>query len=150
MSHKQEIIDTGNTHFEALKLFPAFVAHFNKVMEEGRYGKIVRLNATTDFLRFNYAGYAVAVHLETIAGSEDSKARAFLAIYLTSPEMTAQHLLGGIPFDETGQTLVAPHGQPDGGAIAGDDEAFDIAFERILHAILRYSEMRNPKIHWSV
>ena len=112
MSYKQAIIDTGNTHYQGLKLFPAFIDHFNKVIEDKRYGKIVRLNATADFLRFNYAGHAVSVHLETIAGSEDSKARAFLAVYLTSPEMTAQHLLAGIPFDENGKTLVAPHGQP--------------------------------------
>jgi len=148
MSHKQAIIDTGNTHYQGLKLFPGFVERFNKVIEEKRYGKIVRLNATADFLRFNYAGHAVSVHLETVAGSEDSQARAFLAIYLTSPEMTAQHLLAGIPFDEEGNTLVAPHGQPDGGSIAGNDEAFDTVIERILHGILRYSEMRNPKIHW--
>lgn len=148
MSHKQAIIDTGNAHYQGLKLFPGFVERFNKVIEEKRYGKIVRLNATADFLRFNFAGHAVSVHLETVAGSEDSQARAFLAVYLTSPEMAAQHLLAGIPFDENGNTLIAPHSQPDGGSIAGDDEAFDAVVERILHAILRYSEMRNPKIHW--
>ena len=149
MSHKQAIIDTGNTHYQKLKLFPAFIEHFNKSIEDKRYGKIVLLNATADFLRFNYAGHAVSVHLETIAGSEDSQARAFLAVYLTSPEMTAQHLLAGIPFNEEGKTLVAPHGQPDGGSIAGSEPEFDTVLERILHAILRYSEMRNPKIHWS-
>lgn len=149
MSYKQEIIDTGNTHYKGLKLFPRFVEHFNKLIEERRYGKIVRLSATADFFRFNYAGYAVSVHLETIAGSDDSKARAFLAIYLTNPEMTAQQLLAGIPFDDEGHTLVAPHGQTDGGAIAGDDEAFNIVAERILHTIVRHSEMRNPKIHWN-
>jgi hypothetical protein len=149
MSHKQAIIDTGNAHYQGLRLFPAFIDHFKKGIEDKRYGKIVLLNATADFLRFNYAGHAISVHLETIAGSEDSQARAFLAVYLTSPEMTAQHLLAGIPFNEEGKTLVAPHGQPDGGSITGSEQEFDTVLERILHAILRYSEMRNPKIHWS-